>query len=102
MIQMKKREFEKIVNKLKKKFCLKEGHTGDWKVKVYYKGNFVAWTKCSEGRGDLPPIIAKEIKKQLHFANDREFLDFKDCTMTCKKYLNLLKARRVPGVFSKK
>lgn len=29
MIQIKKREFKKIVNKLKEKFALKERHTGD-------------------------------------------------------------------------
>ena len=102
MIQMKKREFEKIVNKLKEKFNLKERHTGDWIVTVYHKGNYVTLTKCSEGRGDLKPHLAQKIKKQLYFANDKEFLDFKNCPMTCEEYLNLMKERRSLEVFSKK
>jgi len=93
MIQIKKKEFEKIVNKLKEKFSLKERRTGDWKVTVYYKENYVTFTKCSGGRGDLKPHIAQRIKKQLYFANDKEFLDFKNCPMTCEEYLNLIKER---------
>lgn len=92
---LKKREFKKIVNKLKKEFCVEEKHTGHWQIIVSYKGDILSRTKCSEGRGDIPPIWAHRIKKRLNFSSDEEFRNFIKCPMTCKDYLNLLKARDV-------
>jgi len=93
MIQIKKREFKKIVNKLKKRFIIKEGHTGDWQIKIFHEGKLIARTKCSEGKGDIPPIIVQKIKKQLYFGNDKELVDFKNCPLSCEGYLNLLRVR---------
>ena len=95
MIQIKKREFKKIVNKLKEKFALKERHTGDWRIRIFHEGKLIAGTKCSEGKDDIPPIIVQKIKKQLYFADDKELVGFKKCPLTCEDYLNLLRVRDV-------
>lgn len=95
MLQLKKKDFEIIVDKLKKKFNVKERHTGDWQIRVFYNGKLIGGTKCSGGRGDIPPIIAQKIKKQLYFANNRELVEFKQCSLTCEEYLDLLKTRNI-------
>ena len=92
---LKKTEFKKIVNKLKKKFSVEERHTGHWHIIISYKGHPLTRTKCSEGRDDIPPIWANKIKKRLNFSSDEEFRDFIKCPMTCEDYLNLMKARDV-------
>ena len=95
MLQLKKKEFKQIVNKLKDEFRIKEVHTGDYQIRIFYEGKLIAGTKCSEGGGDIPPIIVQKIKKQLYLANDNELRDFKDCPLSCKEYVNLLKDRGV-------
>lgn len=94
MMQLKKNEFATIVNKLKGGFEVKERHTGDWKINFYFEGKYVGRTKCSEGKGDIPPVIVQRIKNQLYLANDGELADFKDCPLKCSEYIDLLKQRK--------
>jgi len=94
MMQLKKKEFTAIVNKLKRGFRVKERHTGDWQINFYFKKNWVGRTKCSEGKGDIPPVIVQRIKSQLYFADDKELTDFKDCPLKCSEYIDLLKQRK--------
>lgn len=95
MIQLKKREFGKIVNKLKRGFEIKERHTGDWQIRLWYQGRLIGGTKCSEGRGNIFPIITQKIRKQLYFRNDEELSNFKNCPLTCTDYIKLLKERNI-------
>ena len=95
MMQLKKKEFATIVNKLSRKFEVEEGRTGDWQVKFFYQGKFVGRTKCSEGGGDIPPVIVQRIKNQLYLADDKELADFKNCPLSCEAYIALLKQREV-------
>lgn len=95
MLQLKKRDFGTIVNKLKKEFDIKDRHTGDWRIQVFYNGKLTARTKCSEGNGDIHPNIVQKIKKQLYFADDQELVEFKNCPLKCKDYLILLKKRNI-------
>lgn len=93
MMQLKKKEFATIVKKLKKEFSVKEKHTGDWQINFYLRGKWIGHTKCSEGRGDIPPVIVQRMKRQLYLADDKELSDFKNCPLTCEQYINLLKER---------
>lgn len=95
MIQLKKKDFNTIVQKMKRKFEVREGHTGDWQVRIFYKNKFIVRTKCSEGGGDIFPNIVKQIQKQLHFSNDEELKQFIDCSLSCNQYLSLLQERDV-------
>jgi len=94
MLQLKKKDFNKIINKLKKRFKVKERHTGDWQITFFLNGRYIGRTKCSEGRGDIPPIIVQKIRKQLYFANNKELVDFKNCPLSCEEYITLLKQRK--------
>ncbi len=94
MMQLKKKEFATIVNKLRRKFEVEEGHTGHWQIKFFYQGKFVGRTKCSEGKGDIPPIIVQRMKGQLYLADDKELADFKNCPLSCEEYIVLLKQRK--------
>lgn len=95
MMPLKKKKFSVIVRKLKRRFKVKEKRTGDWQIIFYFKGKLIGRTKCSEGRGDIPPIIVQRIKKQLYFANDKEFTDFKNCPLSCREYIRLLEQRKI-------
>lgn len=95
MVQLKKREFDQIINKLKEKFEVKTSRTGHRQIRIYYEGKYIERTKRSWGRGDVPPIIVGQIRKQLNFANSEELIQFKDCPLTCEQYLKLLEKRKV-------
>jgi len=95
MLQLKKKEFTKIIKKLRENFTIKERHTGDLQVRIYYKDKLVVGTKCSEGKGDIHPIIVQRIRKQLGLANDQELAELKNYPLSCDRYVELLKQRGV-------
>lgn len=88
-MQLKKREAEKIVNKLQIEYKSKKHNHGWFRhrgvpiLKVYY----------SHGRGEMPGTIPDRFRQSLKLDED-QFRLLKDCPIDRERYIEILKKKR--------
>jgi len=95
---MNLKDFEnKVINKIREKFDVRERKTHHKFFEIYYKNKKICMTYCSYGaKGkDIPDSILAKIKRQLRLEKLEQLYKLKECPMKADDYLNLLKQKNV-------
>lgn len=87
---MKKREIEKIFNKLNLQIR-STGHNYGWLIVESKK---ILRVHYSHGKGDIPEKITDKIRGQLKLSQ-KDFRDLVECPMTYEGYINTLKNKGI-------
>lgn len=88
-MQIKKKEAEKIFNKLDIQRKSSNHHVSGWVIINRKKTLPVHY---SNGRGDMPGKVGDRFRKSFKL-NVREFCELKDCLMSKEKYLSIILKR---------
>ncbi|MEI6126020.1 MAG: hypothetical protein WCQ99_05640 [Pseudomonadota bacterium] len=87
---MKKKEIEKIFNKLSLQI-LSTGHNYGWLIVESKK---ILRVHYSHGKGDIPGKITEKIRGQLKLSRG-DFKDLVECPLTYEVYIDILKNKGV-------
>src|SRR5258708_28542799 len=87
-MQIKAKEFDRVVDKLK----MVSRDSGDKICWFYYKGKKIVKTMRSHGSGDLP--CPDKIRQQLK-VNEDQMRGLINCPFTLENYIDLLKEKKL-------